>query len=569
MRRREFDIEKCKEIIVSEDYLDLIMETRPSIEEVARRVDAQCYQILTEDYGVFHIKKEPNQCEDFYFYHDYNDGPNVYGLTSTQAMEAAGIGTLYKSEGLNLTGKGVIVGIIDTGIDYTNQVFRNNDGSTRILSIWDQSIIGNPPEGFLYGTEYSREQINEALLDSDPYRIVPSKDTVGHGTYVAGLAAGGWNSIEEFRGAAPGAEIIVVKLKQAKKCLMDFYQFKDGAIAWQTNDIIQALNYVIKKAVQLDKTVAILFTGGSTEGPHMGVDMLEEVLKYIGNFYGVVTVVSAGNEGNAGHHFRGKFGLDQKKMDIQLNIAEGEKGLYMALWTNLPDKLSIEFISPSGYSTGKIPFINRQWQTKEDPLEQTTINIYYDFMEERAAVESIVMLLQNPVPGLWTMIVHGDIVINGEFDVWLPLTGFIDQETLFLKPDPYDTVVSPGNSDGTITVGSYNHLSQSIYLNTSRGFTRDQRVKPDLVAPGVNLLGPYTNNEYVYRSGTSGSAAITAGASALLLEWGVVRGNDDLMNTTSAKAYLARGARRRETINYPNPEWGYGELDLFNTFRII
>ncbi|WP_105614309.1 S8 family peptidase [Vallitalea okinawensis] len=569
MRQSSLDVEKCKNIIASEDYLDLIKEIRPDIEKVAQDSGAVCYQRLNDEYGVFHMKVEPKDCQTFYFQNPYMEVPNVYGLTSSRAMEAAGIGSVLKSEGLDLTGKGVIIAVLDTGIDYTHEAFLNKNNTTKILSIWDQTIIGEPPEGFLYGTEYTSEQINAALRSENPYSTVQTLDEVGHGTYLAGLAAGYPNTDMAFQGAAPDAELVIVKLKPAKKCLMDFYQFKQEAIGWQTNDIIQGLNYVIQKSTQFNKPVAILFAGGSTEGPHTGTALLEEVLEAYGNFHGIVTVSSAGNEANADHHFSGKFKLDQQKMDIQLNMAEGERGLYMVLWSYLPDKLAIEFISPSGNSTGKVPFSVRQWQENQFALENTIIQVYYDFMEERAAVESIVAIFQNPLPGLWTIVLHGEIVVDGGVDIWIPLRGFIEEETVFLKPDPYDTVVNPGTTDGTVTVGAYNDVLQTIYIESSRGFTRDERVKPDIVAPGVNVVGPHPNNQYVSETGTSVSSAITAGAAALLLEWGIVKGNDDFMNTMAVKSYLARGARRRSTLIYPNREWGYGELDVMNTFRMI
>lgn len=569
MRQEELKIKQCEEIITSQEYLDLYREIHSGIEKVAGELGAECYQQLTEKYGIFHIKINPDDCQNFYFKNNYAGVPNIYGLTSSKAMEASGISAVLNNQKLDLTGRSVIIAILDTGIDYSHEAFKNKDNTTKILYIWDQTELGSPPEGFLYGTEYTNEQINNALQTDAPFTIVPFKDDVGHGTFLAGLAAGQPNSTENFQGAAPAADLIVVKLKQAKKCLMDFYQYKEDAVAWQSNDILQGINYVMKKSTELGQPIVILFAGGSTVGPHAGTTILEETLANIGDLYGVGVVLSAGNEGNADHHYKGQFKRDESRMDVQLSIAEGERGLHMLLWGYLPDKWSVEFISPSGETTGKLPYLIRQWQRVQFPLEGTTINVYYNFMEEKVAIESIAVIIDSPLPGLWTIVIHGDLIVDGKLDIWLPLKGLINDDTVFLKPNPYDTIVNPATNDGTITVGAYDDISQSIYLGSSRGFTRDKRVKPDFVAPGVNVLGPYPNNQFVYQTGTSVSAAITAGAAALLLEWAIIKGHDEWMNTDALKSYLARGANRRDSIIYPNREWGYGELNLNNTFKLL
>ncbi|WP_105614308.1 S8 family peptidase [Vallitalea okinawensis] len=568
VRQDGTNIDVCIDIILSEEFVDLIKDIRPGIELVAKELGVECYQQLTDEYGVFHIEVNQDECVDYYFNNHYSELPSIYGLTSTRAMESAGISPVLNSESLDLKGKGVLIAILDTGIDYTHEAFLNGDKTTRIVSLWDQSIIGTPPKGFLYGTEYSNKQINEALRSEDPTTIVPSTDDVGHGTFLAGIAAGKPNEIEDFQGAAPDSELIIVKLKQAKKCLMDYYQFNEEAVGWQTNDIIQGINYVVKKALEYKKPMAILFAGGSNDGPHNGTNLLEKTLDRISANQGIGVIVAAGNEGNTAHHYKDVIKKGQKTTEVEFNVAEGERGLYLKLWGNAPDKLGVEFISPSGATTGQIPFLAHQWQQVRIALEVKAISVYYD-MEVRRATESISVILHEPMPGLWTMIIHGDIVVNGEFDIWMPIKGFISDDTIFLNADSEDTIVSPGTAEAIITVGAYNDVLQKLFVGSSKGLTRDKRIKPDLVAPGVNVIGPYTKYQYTYQTGTSISAAVTVGAAALLLEWGVVKGNEDRMNTIALKAYLARGARRKRNINYPNGDWGFGELDLINTFRMI
>ncbi|WP_170311573.1 S8 family peptidase [Vallitalea okinawensis] len=555
----------CHEIITSEDYVDLYHQLRGNIEEAAKEAGAECVQRIFEDWGMFHIKVDPDQCEEFYLDSEYRLLPNLYGLTSMSSIEAAGIGSVLKSTSLDVSGNGVIIAIIDTGIDYLHEAFRYEDNTSKILSIWDQTQEGTPPEGFLYGTEFTNQQINEAISSDDPLSIVPTVDEIGHGTFLAGVAAGRPKPRENFQGAAPDSDLIVVKLKQAKKCIKDFFQIKEGAIAFQTNDIFQGFNYVLEKSD--GKPIVVLFAISSSDGPHNGTSEIEEYMAKQGDSIGVVVITAAGNEANASRHYHGSFEEDENRMEIELNIAENEKGLFFNVYVPLPDKVSLELISPSGNSTGRFPIRSNEWQEKEFPLEASLVRIHYDLLDARSAEESIAVFVINPLPGIWNLVVYGDLIINGEFDIYLPTNDFIERNTIFLKPDPYTTIVLPSTNPGTITVGAYNEVINSIYLQSGRGYTRDERIKPDIVAPGTNVVGPYPKNQYGVLSGTSVSSAITAGASALLLEWGIVKGNDPSINTIATKAYLSRGARRRPNVSYPNREWGYGELDLFKTFQ--
>ncbi|WP_105614857.1 S8 family peptidase [Vallitalea okinawensis] len=559
----------CHEIITSEDYLDIWYRYKGDFEEVAKEAGAICAKRVFEDWILFHIKMGLENCQNYYLNSEYIIIPNVYGLSSISSIEAAGIGPVLKSKALDITGNGVIIALIDTGIDYTHEAFRYEDNTSKIISIWDQTEAGIPPKGFLYGTEYTNNQITEAINSDDPLSIVPTMDEIGHGTFLAGIAAGRPNYKEKFQGAAPDADLVIVKLKQAKKCLREFFQVKEDAIAYQTSDMLQGVNYVLDKAEKLGKPIVVLLAFASSDGPHNGTNEFEEILAKFGDSIGAVMVTTAGNEANADHHFHGIFKEGKNKLSLDFNIAEKEEGVFLNMWVPLPDQLSIELISPSGTTTGVFRSEIRRWQKKVFPIESSVIRVHYDLLEERAAEESIAIIIEKPLPGLWTIVVHGEILINGEFDIYLPIRGFIEDNTVFLSPDPDSTVVIPSTNPGTITVGAYNEVNNSIYLSSGRGYTRDLRIKPDIVAPGVNVIGPYLNNQYGTMTGTSVATALTAGASALLLEWGIVQGNNPNINTMTMKTYLSRGAKRRKGMKYPNKEWGYGELDLLNTLNII
>ncbi|WP_105615275.1 S8 family peptidase [Vallitalea okinawensis] len=560
----------CDAIIKSNDYADLYeFGLLADVEDIAKEVGAACTQKLTDTDYIFHIKLNGENCEEFYRQFRYMPIPNIYALSSLSSIETAGIGPVLKSKALDLSGRGVIIGIIDSGIDYTHEAFVYEDNTSKILSIWDQTETGNPPDGFQYGVEYSKEKINEALQAENPLEVVPTTDEVGHGTFIAGVAAGRPNRSKNFSGAAPDSDLVIVKLKPAKKCLLDYYQVKEDAIAFQSNDIMQGLNYLVKKSREFDQPLVVLFAGGSNEGPHNGTVFLEREFADYGSLYGVISVIAAGNEADASHHYHGIFEGDERTKEVQLNISDDERGLFINMWSRLPDELTVEFISPSGASTGKVPFKSGEWQRMEFPLESTEILVNYELIEERTGEEAVYVRIISPTPGVWTIVVHGDIIINGEFDIWLPVRGLINDNTIFLQSSPDTTIVNPSASVGTITIGAFNEVINSLYVPSSRGYTTDMRIKPDLVAPGVNVIGPYPRGQYGALSGTSVAAAITAGACALLLEWGIVKENQPTINTIAAKTFLARGAMRRSGMIYPNKEWGYGELDLFNTFRVI
>lgn len=565
MRQEVKDNElNCHEIITSENYVDLYYQIRGNIEEAAKEVGAECVRNIFEDWMMFHIRVDTDECQEYYLNSEYRLLSNLYGLASISSIEAAGIGSVLKTPGLGITGKGVTIAVIDTGIDYLHEAFIYEDNTSKIISIWDQTEAGTPPDGFLFGSEYTNQQINEALNSNEPLSIVPTTDEIGHGTFLAGLAAGRPNNKKNFQGAAPDADLIVVKLKQAKKCVKQFFQVKEGAFAFQTSDIFQGLNYVIEKSE--GKPIVILLALSSSDGPHNGTSELEEYLAKLGDAIGVVIMTAAGNEANKSRHFHGTFMDDENEMEVELNIAEKENGIFFNIYTPLPDRIDIGLISPSGATTGKLPIKTNEWQEINFPIESSVVRVNYR-IDLRAGGESIAIFIIDPLPGIWNLVVHGDLIANGEFDIYLPTDNFIEKNTYFLKPDPYRTIVLPSTNTGTITVGAYNEVINSIYLQSGRGYTRENRIKPDIVAPGTNVVGPYPKNQYGVMSGTSVSTAIAAGASALLLEWGIVKGNDPTINTIAAKTYLSRGARRRDNISYPNREWGYGELDLLNTFK--
>jgi subtilisin family serine protease len=493
----------------------------------------------------------------------------LMGLMDEQSIEASGVKRLRNMAGLNFRGQGVLIGIVDTGIDYTHRAFMNADGTTKIVSIWDQTIQdGPPPEGFYYGTEYTRDQINTALQSDDPRAFVPSTDDIGHGTFLAGIAAGSEDYDNEFSGVVPDAEIVVVKLKPAKKSIRDFYMVNQDVICYQENDIMLGVKYLLEVAEKLKRPISICIGLGTSQGDHDETGVLSIYLSSAAQMNGVSVSIAAGNEGNARHHFESLMLVGTNTETIELNVGPQEQGIYLELWGNSPNTFGIDLISPGGeYMPLIVPRISERREISFI-FETTIINIYFQLVGSRAGAQLVILRLKNPTEGIWRIGIHKmnrtlPLIIN----IWLPINAFIGEETYFVKSSPYITLTSPGNVYLPIVVTAYDDSNESLYINASRGFTRTGRIAPSLAAPGVNVTGPSMDNSYTTMSGTSVAAAHTAGIAAMLLEWGLVRKVLDNMDGTDVKNLLLRGAKRDPNTTYPSREWGYGIIDIFGVFE--
>ena len=489
--------------------------------------------------------------------------PFLFGLNAREALADANITMFHNYPFGALRGEDVIIGFADTGIDYTHLAFKNRDNTTRILRIWDQTIAGNPPSGYTYGSEYTKEQIDIALQAVNPYEIVPSRDEIGHGTFLAGVAAGddktGGN---EFVGGAPDASIIMVKLRPAKTELKRYFLVEEPTIAYQGNDFVTALNYLLEMAVELQRPLVICIGIGNNYGAHDGTTIIERYLNTLTVVQNLILVVAAGNEANNAHHFRGNLSQVERE-DIEVNVSiEEQLGFFVYLWTNISDKISVSIRSPLGQVIERVPVVSNQTRTFTLSLEQTRITINYNYPEAQTGVQNTNIRFERPTPGLWTITVYAEQIVDGIYDVWLQRTGFVAPDTRFLKPDTLITICIPSTSEYVVTVGAYDYVDQSVYVGSGRGPMADNRMKPELIAPGVNVRGPQPGGGYTTYVGTSTAAAVTAAASAILMEWAVINGNLAQMNTRIARTVLIRGARRRVGIDYPNPIEGYGRLDL-------
>lgn len=568
----------CKERILSNEYADGVIDF--PIERIVREGDDVCYITLDERYAVAYINRQlaPGFEENSF---QYRYTPKLYGLMQTG--EGVGGGTIFDPSSLvasgirqlqgpplNLRGNGVIVAIIDTGIEYTNPAFLNENGESRILAIWDQTIQeGAPPEGFFFGSQYLREEINRALLEEEPGQRVPVTDPLRHGTIMAGIAAGSLvNGGSAYVGAAPEADILVVKLKEAKQYLREYYFVPEGVPAYEESDIMLGIAYVNQFAIEFRRPIVICLGVGTNMGDHAGNSILGRYLGRVASQRSRAVVVCGGNEGIANHHFTWDFrrALDEERVkNVEVRVGEGERGFLLEFWGNAPDTYNISVRSPGGETIPPIRLGVEEINTYEFIFENTVVSVQSVLVEGGAGEQFIRFRFQEPTPGIWNFQVQrqGE-VYNGRFHMWLPITSFMGGDTFFPEASPDTTLTEPSNAEEVITVTTYNHVNNSFYLESGRGYSRTNKMKPDLAAPGVNVPTLYGN-----RTGSSLAAAITAGGVAQFLQWAVVERNSPLADTREVRNFLIKGATRQAGLTYPNPEWGFGALNVYGVFRSL
>ena len=484
---------------------------------------------------------------------EYIEKPKRLFFAAEQGRTASCV-TGVQNARYDLYGDGVLVAVLDSGVDYAHPDFRNEDGTTRILALWDQTIPGRPPAGYRIGTEYTKEQIDEALAQSDPVRrreLVPSTDASGHGTRVLGIAAGnGRAGGVRYRGVAPRSSILAVKLGVPRT---DSFP--------RTTELMQALDYCISKAMEYSLPVAVNISFGNTYGAHDGTSLLETYITDMANIWKSVICIGTGNEGYAAGHASDSLQEGEIKR-IQLAVGEYEGGLNLQIWKSYLDDISVSLESPGGRSAG---FIRNVPGAQRFALEQTDILLYYGEPSPYSQSQEIYLefLPQTEYvdSGIWTLTLEAREIRNGRFHLWLPSAAVLNANTRFLEPEPYITLTIPSTARRTVAVGAYDSRSRTYADFSGRGDTRDGRERPILAAPGVDVVTTMPGGGYAAATGTSFATPFVTGAAALLMQWGITDGNDPFLYGEKAAAYLKKGAQPLPAFRaYPNPQIGWGTL---------
>ena len=476
------------------------------------------------------------------------------------SKEASCITQVQRDEpgNLQLTGRGVLIGIVDSGVDYRHPAFLTADGKSRILRLWDQSIPGNPPEGYATGTEYTNEEINEALSLSvqEGRRLVPSEDVSGHGTAVLGVAAGSdFSRGAVNRGVAYESDLLVVKMGIPRQ---DSFP--------RTTELMQGVDYLVRQAIRLGRSIAINLSFGNNYGSHRGDSLLETYLDNVSGMGKNVICVGMGNNGNDALHTGGMLSPGEIQ-EIELGVGAFEPTLNVQLWKNYEDEMEIYLEHPAGERVGPLfeTLGAQRWQAGNTKLliyygkpapYHVTQEIYVDFLpqdEKTPYVDS----------GVWKIILAARNIKNGEYFLWLPGGKTLNPGTAFYLPRPQGTLTIPATARRVISVGAYD-ARQNTYADFSgRGCRALPYPKPDLAAPGVDIYAPRPGGGYAAFTGTSFSTPFVTGAAALLMEWGIIRRNDPYLYGEKLKAYLRRGAKALQgSEKLPNDLIGWGRLCL-------
>ncbi|WP_288221174.1 S8 family peptidase [uncultured Clostridium sp.] len=496
--------------------------------------------------------------------------PELFTLQDIKLMPEYKENIIRIESPIELSGEGTVVTIIGTGIDYLSNVFIDENGKSRIEFIWDQTIPSNGKKQEIevpYGSVYTNEMINNAL-DSfknggNPYEIVPSKDLDGHGTGLAAIVGGEDKKIN-FTGIANKCKFIVIKLREAEQFKIEY---GIDIPIYNLPTVYIALKFIYDYKLIYNKPIVVLFPLGTNSGNHKGNGVLEEFIESIAISIGIVIVSGTGNEGANGGHASGIINEVGGKKVIQLDVDEKQKFLSVEIWVDLPNFMTLEVISPSGESTGLIPSLKNYSSIYKYVLEDTKIEIMYFIPEITSGDELIRVVFYDLIPGIWQFRLTGDLIMDGTFDAWLPQKGITLGNTRFSPFDPYNTITNPANSRYLITVAAYNERNNNIVNFSGVASLTDYIDRVDVAAAGVNVLTIAPNNKIAIVSGTAVSAAIVAGVCALLFEWGIVKGNNPYLFGQTLKSYLDRGTYERKGDIYPNPQWGYGILDIAAIFR--
>lgn len=459
------------------------------------------------------------------------------------ATEEIGVNYFKNNPNISITGRGVIIAVADSGIDYLHPDFIYPDGTSKILYLWDQTIEGNPPEGFYFGHEYTNEDINLAIQNNDPSL---SQDDIGRGTMISGICAGMGNLNPEYAGVAYEADLIIVKLST----LEGYY---NNAMLYASTE------YAYKKARELNRPIVINISFGSN-------NLLGLTNTNTSRYYnrGYCEVAGAGDEGDKLTHTTGRLLFNADRANVEIELNEDEAELTLDLWVQRPDLIEMEVVSPSGESTRRISaYTNYLEVSGLLDLEGTFYRISARYPTTISGQQFVQIYLRNVVRGIWTVRITGINIINGRYNLYLPNRIFINKGTRFRNPDPSYTINYPAVGEEIITVGAYNSFNRSLWNGSSRGPTIQNWSKPDIIAPGVNIIAPYPGNRYATITGTGASAAHVSGAAALYFQYTFIDGNYyNQAYLSNFKTFIKLGARRSPNIVYPNYSYGYGILDV-------
>jgi subtilisin family serine protease len=560
------------DIFLDPNYYHYIVQYEGNIEEEVSKQQGYYVTIINNKYAIVSADRELdlNIEQPIFSTIVYVASPDIFTLQEVSPTEASQASFLQLELPLKLTGRGVTVAIMDTGIDYLNEEFIRENGQTKIEYIWDQTInpTGSEQNNIVpFGTIYNRNNIQEAINASkegkSPYEIVPTKDEIGHGTNMAGII-GAVGKNPNLKGVVPDCDFVVIKL------LEDLTYKKRFNVQIPMYDIVPiftALEFLSRYSLLNNKPIIIYFPLGSNLGSHKGNGILEQFIDTISTSSGVAVVTGTGNQGASGTHTSGAISQVNESRTVQLYISPEQRNIVIDIWIDSPNIMSLNIISPSGESTGMISAQISNVDTYSFVFENTSMRVYSYIPEEYTGDQLIRVRFSNITEGVWKLTLTGQIILDGKYNVWIPQEGISVGGTRFISSDPYGTITNPATSMYSVTAAAYNQNNNNMLDYSGMAFLENYLDIIDIAAGGVNALTVAPNNTTAMVNGTSVAAAILAGACAMLFQWGIVDGNDPNIYSQTLKTYIQRGATQRSGDTYPNPQWGFGILNILKVFQ--
>jgi hypothetical protein len=561
-----------QDIFSNVNYYHYIVQYQGNIQEEVSKQPGYYATIINNQYAILSspIELDTGAPVPTFASVKYIAFADIYTLEEVSPIEASQANFLQLELPLRLTGRGVNVAIIDTGIDYLNEEFIKENGETKIEYIWDQTINAGEQSGNIsvpFGAVYNKSTIQEAINASkegkSPYDIVPTKDEIGHGTNMAGII-GAVGKNPNLKGIVPDCDFVVIKLRQN---IAFKERFNIQIPLFSVTSIFTALEFLYRYSLMSNKPIIIYLPFESNLGSHKGNGFLEQYMDLISQNSGIAIVNGSGNQGASGTHTSGTVLQINESRVVQLYISPEQKNIMIDIWIESPNIMTLNITSPSGESTGTINAEISAIETYSFVFETTSMIVNYAIPEEYSGDQLIRVRLLNITEGIWRFTLTGRSILNGVFNAWIPQEGVSVGGTRFVSSDPYGTISNPATSDYTITAAAYNQTNNNVLDYSGIAFLEDYINRIDVAAGGMNALTVAPNNKTAIVNGTSVSAAVLTGACAMLFQWGIVEGNDPNIYSQTVKTYIQRGAVQRSGDSYPNPVWGYGILDILKMFQ--
>lgn len=573
----EEEIKKLNQLYLSEDYESYYIEYIGDIKESIDKLDyatiffpGRFFAVVLVRSGMLNklVKDVPQLINIIRFF--------PFTLSGLKISDSPYNPQVINKGNIPLNGSGIVVGIISTGIDYLNKNFITEDGKSRIAAIWDQTVDTGPiPKNFIHGTEFTNVEINRALEEQrqgrDPYAIVNHKDEVGHGTAIAGIVGGSSkDNTENLVSVAPNCEFAVVKLRKAKQRTLQSIGLENPREAvYGSYNMTSAVRYFAELQLRLNKPVVVYLAVGSNLGGHDGGTITERYIDLFSQRRNLVYVGDSGNQGNTATHASGQLIRAGDRKNIDINVDSEEKNLDISLYIVGSDKIRVGITTPTGEELENIAVPNKIGEIASANLGGSDITI--EFFPERQGIPDarLDIIIRNITPGVWRLNLLGEFITTGRYDAWLFQKELLAPGTRFFNPDPYCTMMTPNTAINNIVAASFNQQTGRILDESGRGFTRDGRIKPSVAVNSANVLTTGLDNKLIVATGAAMAGGILAGTVALLLQWGIIEGNNVDMYPQRPRNYIIGGTIRQQNVIYPTPEVGYGQLDIEKLFTSL